>query len=94
LQHCGYLKKPALNSSLALGTATPEPLVEAVNTAAAVYDFLLTRIERVTLRTDIDMKILASCGAGLDDVTAAAGGGHGLVLGMDICFHGLLAPGH
>jgi hypothetical protein len=85
---------PAVHCSLTLGAATTEPLVETVNAATAVHDLLFAGIERVALRTDINMKIFAACRTGLYGVATTAGGGNGLVLGMDICFHKHVAPDH
>jgi len=75
------------DNSLTLGAATAKTLVETINTAAAVDDLLFAGIKRVTLRTDVDMKIFTACRTRLYGVTTTAGGSYGSVLGMYICFH-------
>jgi hypothetical protein len=59
------IKKPAIggffyssycNTKL-LGCASTETLVETIDTAANVYIFLLTRIERVARRTGVNVHV-------------------------------------
>jgi hypothetical protein len=45
----GIPQNPAVCSSLSLGAAITEPLVEAVNAATGIHNFLLASIEWVAL---------------------------------------------
>jgi hypothetical protein len=67
---------------------TSKTLLEAIDTAAYVQHFLLAGVERVALGADVQAQWLAQSGAGLDDVTAGAGGVNGFVRWMNISFHG------
>ncbi len=49
---------PAFLSLLLRSDAT-EALIEFVDATAAIYNFLLTSVERVTLRAHIDMDVFA-----------------------------------
>lgn len=72
---------------LTLDAATAKTLVETINAAAAVDDFLLAGIKRVALRTDVDMEIFTARRTRLNSVSTTAGRSYGNVLGVYICFH-------
>ena len=63
-----------------------ESLLESVNTSAGINELLLTGEERVALGANFYLDILL-CGTGLDDVSAVAGNGSLLILGMDTFLH-------
>jgi hypothetical protein len=67
---------------------TSKTLLEAIDAAADVQSLLLTGVERVAFGADVQAQWLAQSGAGLDDVTAGAGGVNGFVRWMNISFHG------
>jgi hypothetical protein len=75
------------DKTLTLDAATAKTLVETINASAAVDDLLLAGIKRVALRTDVDMKIFTACGTRLYGIPTTAGGSHGGVIGVYICFH-------
>jgi hypothetical protein len=77
----------ACDKALTLGAATAKTLVETINTATAVDNLLFAGIKRVTLRTDVDMKIFTACRTRLYGVTTTAGGSYGGVIGVYISFH-------
>jgi hypothetical protein len=52
---------PAASVSLLFGAATAETFVETIDSTASVNDLLLAGIERMALRTDIDMKVFTAC---------------------------------
>ena len=62
-------------------------MVEFFNTARGIHDFLRTRIERVTLRTDLDAQGLDRGGSGSKLVTATASNGNFAVVWMAFSFH-------
>jgi hypothetical protein len=75
------------DKALTLGAATAKTLVETINAAAAVDDFLFAGIKRVALRTDVDMKIFTARRTRLYGVPTTAGGSYSGVIGVYICFH-------
>eukprot|EP01031_Cornospumella_fuschlensis_P016968 gene16968-20749_t len=75
--------KPSRLFGRLFGAEYTETLLEAIDTAAGVQDFLLTGVERVALGANVEADVLAQGRAGLDDVTAAAGSFDRYVFGMD-----------
>lgn len=69
-------------------------LLEPVDTTRRVHHLLLTGVERVTLRTHVELHVAANGGTGLDDITAAAGCGDVYILGMNTFFHEDNLSGH
>jgi len=65
-------------------------LVEALDTTCCVYEFLFSSKERMAGRTNFDLDVLYRR-TGLDDISAGAGDGGELVLGMNTALH-LLPP--
>lgn len=65
-----------------------EALVEAVNTTTGVDHFLFAGVERMAFGTDVDGDVFSNGGASFDHVSAAAGGDHFAVFGLDAFFHG------
>ena len=63
-----------------------ETLLELVDASAGVYQLLLTRKERMTLRTYVNDDILLGR-TSLDDVAACATNGRLLVIRMDALLH-------
>ena len=63
-----------------------ETLLKAINTSAGIYQLLLTREERMTLRTYVNDDILLGR-TGLDDVAACTANGRLLVIRMDSLLH-------
>jgi hypothetical protein len=76
-----------LFEELLLQAASAKTLVEAVDTASGINNFLLTGVERVAGAANVQVDIFALGGVGLDNVTARAGSGHFGVFGMDTGFH-------
>lgn len=74
-----------VNSLLAADRA--ETLLEALNTAASVEDFLLAGVEGVALRANVQVNPSAQGRTCLDHVAAAAGSFDFFVLRMQISFH-------
>lgn len=66
---------------------TTKALVKAVDSAAGINDLLLTCVERVTGRTDIDVDFFSACGTDLDHVAAAARRGQLTIVGVYFSFH-------
>ena len=65
-----------------------EALVEAVNTAAGVYQLLLAGKERMALGADFNAD-LGYVGDSLHSSTASAANHSRAILGMDILFHAI-----
>jgi hypothetical protein len=65
-------------------------LAKFIDAATGVDDFLLTGIERVAIRTNLDLQIVADGGAGFERIPAGAGDVDRLIFGMDFGFHGTL----
>lgn len=61
-------------------------LIKSVNTSAGINQLLLTRKERMALRTDFYSDILLS-GAGRDFVSASASDNGFLICGVDTLLH-------
>src|SRR5580698_785575 len=76
---------------LGAGLALAVTPLEASDPTTAVQNLLLTRVERVALRADLDddMAIFLSA-AGLEGVAATADHGGLAVGGMNVSFHGVL----
>src|SRR5580704_16062268 len=65
-----------------------EPLLEPGDPATGVEDLLLTGVERVAIRADLDVDRVAGCGAPRGERIPAATGHRGdVVLGMDASLH-------
>ena len=64
-------------------------LAELVHPAARVDDLLLARVERMAVRADFDLQIMAEGRARNERVTAAAGHGRVFVLRVNSGFHDL-----
>lgn len=71
------------------GAARAEAFAEAINTAAAIDHFLLAGVERVALRADVEVNVLAQSRASLEHRAAAASCSDDCVIGMNFRFHGL-----
>src|SRR6185312_14671579 len=76
-------------------------LAELVDAAGGVHDLLLTRVEGVAVRADLDLQIMPQGRARLEGVAAGAADGNLFVLGVGGRFHGgarfaetELAPGN
>lgn len=69
------------------GTACAEAFTEAINTSARINHLLLAGIERVALRADVKVDVLAECRASLEARTAAAGRRNCCVIRMNFRFH-------
>lgn len=68
--------------------AATKALVEAIDTATGVHNFLLAGKERVALRTYVNVEVFAQCRASLNFVAAAARGSYVTVIRMNLRFHG------
>src|ERR1700729_3669696 len=76
---------------LCAGLALAVTPFETRDPTTAVQNLLLTGVERVTLRADLDHYVAVFFGtAGLEGVTATADHGGLAVGGMNISFHGVL----
>jgi hypothetical protein len=76
-------------SRQSLQRAISETLVETIDTASAVHDLLFASVERVALCANVDQNVLADGRAGFNHVTAAASSLDGLVVRVNIGFHGI-----
>src|SRR5581483_5616161 len=65
-------------------------LAELVHAPGGIDDLLLARVERMAVRADFDLQIVAQRRAGLEGVTAGADHRDLFVLGMNGVFHGML----
>ncbi|MFT4767318.1 MAG: hypothetical protein ACI8RN_000444 [Glaciecola sp.] len=68
-------------------SARTKALLKAIYTATAIYGLLLARKERVAVRADIDIEVLAQGRAGLYCVATATGHFNALVARMNFSFH-------
>ena len=66
-------------------------LVEPVNTARGVYQFLFTRKERMAFGTYFDMQFLAHRRTRLESISARTGHGYFVVIWMYLWFHRLIS---
>src|SRR5581483_3215034 len=72
-----------------LGAASSSVLLaELVDAARGVDDLLLTGVERMAVRADLDLEVMAKCRARLECVAAGAGDGDLFVIRMGGGFHG------
>ena len=62
-------------------------LAKFVHATAGVDDLLFTGVERMAAGADFDLKILSDGGSGQKCISAGAGDGDCLVVGMDAGFH-------
>jgi hypothetical protein len=76
----------ALETDLRLG-GRRVLLAEFIHAAAGVDDFLLARVERMAIRTNFDLQIVAYGGASLERIAACAGDVDRFVFGMNVGFH-------
>ena len=60
---------------------------EFIDPATRINDFLLTRVERMTCRTDLDRQVLTQGGTGREFVATTTGHFDIAVVGMNIGFH-------
>src|SRR5262245_1387890 len=67
--------------------ALAEPLAESLDASAGVDDLLPTRVERMAVRTDVEVQIGTERRARLDDIAAATGGLDRDVGGMNVGLH-------
>src|ERR1700683_585182 len=65
-------------------------LAELIDTPTGIHDFLLARVERVAVRANFHLQVLANRRARLELVTAAASDGDLFIFGMNAGFHGNL----
>jgi hypothetical protein len=63
------------------------PLAELVHSTAGVHNLLLTGVERMAVRTDFNLQILADRRTGGKRISARAGDGDFFVIRMDAGFH-------
>jgi hypothetical protein len=63
-------------------------LVELLDAACGIHDFLCSGIERVAFRANFNVQCrLANSGLGLEGIAAAAGYGDFIILWVNVCFH-------
>ena len=62
-------------------------LAELIDATAGIHNFLLARIERMTVRADFNLQILANGRAGLELIAAGASDRDDFVFWMDAGFH-------
>src|SRR5216684_9402336 len=62
-------------------------LAELVHATAGIHNLLLAGIERMAVRTDLNLQILADGRAGGKSISARAGDGDFFVIRMDAGFH-------
>ena len=60
---------------------------ELIDPAAGINDLLLTRVERMARRTDLDQEVFTQRRAGVEFVTATTGHFDIAVIGMNVGFH-------
>ena len=73
-----------------LGDGTvAEALAKPLYTAPGIKNLLLTGVERMAGRTDIEVNVFAQRRAGFNNVSAAAGRFDVVILRVDTRFHGL-----
>jgi hypothetical protein len=72
---------------LALGSPATETLLEAIDTTTGIQDLLLAGVERVALRTNINVNIFAHSRARLDHIATTTGGRNVLIFRVYIVFH-------
>lgn len=85
--HAG-IKKGAVAPFFVLSKLTAVTTLKFVNLTCGVEHFLLARIERVAVRANLDVQVLANRRARLEVVAAAASNSDLFVIWMDVCFHG------
>jgi hypothetical protein len=76
-----------ISSGRGLGACLAIFLVELLDTAGGVDDFLRAGIKRMAFGTDFDVQRLSHGGPGLEGIATAAGDGKFVILRMDIGFH-------
>lgn len=68
-------------------SASTETLLEPIDSTCSVNDLLLACIERMTLRTYVQVQILTFGRTSLDYVAAAASRCNVFIFWVDFCFH-------
>ena len=69
-----------------------ETLLEAIDSTSCVYDLLLACVERVALRTNVQVNVFALSRSSLNNVTAAASCCNFFIFRMDVSLHSTYLP--
>ena len=72
---------------MGLNASSTKSLLKSIYSTTAVQYLLLTRIERMALRTYFNKNVLAQSGLGLDYIATATSSFHGFVFWMNSGFH-------